>query len=524
MRRLALRVLLLICLGALPFGFPAATGAANGDLVAQVHFDQSCTFLGVGITFDGQDLWYSCYQSPYDLMRADPATGHVVAKYSIAGGLGAIAYDASRNAIWAGWGAGAGSEGDVRLIQLDASKAVTGASVVFNATDAHLCGLDDGLAYDATDDTLYISPDCSGTVHHFSTTGVHLDDRPFGGSGCYNSGLAIGGNLLYEGSDGCSHVWVVDKTTNAPAFDFSTAVLGDPNFRDEGLGCDPVTFAASGRDVMWSIEAYEPRRAAAFEIPSGTCGFGGNPAGEGADLSLSKTGPAYAMSGGTISYQLVVDNAGPADATNVVVTDTLPAGETLVSATASQGSCTGSVTCNLGTVANGGSATITIVATVTAASGSTLTNDASVSGDQTDDQTDNNSASASTLVYGVPAGGSFVIGDRNAGVGTAVTFWGAQWWKANSLSGGAAPASFKGFETTAPAACGLNWSTTTGNSPPPPAGPLPAYMAVIVSSSVSQSGSTISGNTPHVVIVRTDAGYDPNPGHAGTGTVFASVC
>jgi hypothetical protein len=118
-----------------------------------------------------------------------------------------------------------------------------------------------------------------------------------------------------------------------------------------------------------------------------------------------------------------------------------------------------------------------------------------------------------------------VIGDKNAAVGTAVTFWGAQWWKLNSLSGGPAPAAFKGFENKpAAATCGTNWSTDPGNSPPPPPGPLPAYLAVLVSSSISQSGSTISGDTVHVVIVKTNPGYAPDPGHAGTGTVFAEIC
>ena len=246
-----------------------------------------------------------------------------------------------------------------------------------------------------------------------------------------------------------------------------------------------------------------------------------------ADLSIVKTGPAFAQSGGSITYSIAVHNGGPADATNVTVSDTLPAGETLVSATPSQGSCgPPPVTCNLGSIPNGGSATITIVANVTASCGSTLTNTATVKGDQPDTDTSNNSSSTSAFVFCVVAGGgNFVIGDRNAAIGTPVTFWGAQWWKLNSLSGGPAPASFKGFEDT-PAAvtCGTSWSADPGNSTPPPSGPLPPYMAVIVSSSIGKSGATISGNTVHIVIVKTNPGYAPNPGHAGTGTVFAQVC
>jgi PKD repeat protein len=124
-----------------------------------------------------------------------------------------------------------------------------------------------------------------------------------------------------------------------------------------------------------------------------------------------------------------------------------------------------------------------------------------------------------------PGGGAFVIGDQNSAVGTAVTFWGAQWSKLNSLSGGAAPAAFKGFAPDpAVPACGVNWSSDPGNSSSPPAGPLPDFMAVIVSSSITQSGSDISGDTAHIVIVQTNGGYAPSPGHAGTGTVVAVVC
>ena len=131
-------------------------------------------------------------------------------------------------------------------------------------------------------------------------------------------------------------------------------------------------------------------------------------------------------------------------------------------------------------------------------------------------------AGCSVLVY-VPV--PFTIGDGNSATGTSVTFWGAQWWKLNTLSGGPAPASFKGFALK-PASpnCGTNWTTGPGNSPPPPNGPLPSYIGLIVTSSVSQSGSTISGNTVSVVVVKTNPGYNNDPGHAGSGTVVAVVC
>jgi hypothetical protein len=135
-------------------------------------------------------------------------------------------------------------------------------------------------------------------------------------------------------------------------------------------------------------------------------------------------------------------------------------------------------------------------------------------------------ASCQLLTFAfAPGGGAFAIGDGNSVIGTSVTFWGAQWGKLNSVSGGPAPARFKGFaENPTTPSCLISWTADPGSSTPPPAGPLPAYMAVIVTSSVSQSDSAIFGNTVHIVVVKTDPGYAPDAGHPGTGTVVAQVC
>jgi hypothetical protein len=66
-------------------------------------------------------------------------------------------------------------------------------------------------------------------------------------------------------------------------------------------------------------------------------------------------------------------------------------------------------------------------------------------------------------------------------------------------------------------------TTGLGNSAGPPAA-VPKYMAVTVSSSIVKSGSQISGDTERVVVVQTDGGYAPDPGHPGTGTVVAQAC
>ena len=49
-------------------------------------------------------------------------------------------------------------------------------------------------------------------------------------------------------------------------------------------------------------------------------------------------------------------------------------------------------------------------------------------------------------------------------------------------------------------------------------------MAVIVPSHVDKQGPNISGDIKEIVIVKTNAGYDSNPGHAGTDVVVAKLC
>jgi len=104
-----------------------------------------------------------------------------------------------------------------------------------------------------------------------------------------------------------------------------------------------------------------------------------------------------------------------------------------------------------------------------------------------------------------------------------VTFWDAQCAKDNSLSGGPAPAAFKGFVSTSAGGCEGSWTTQPGNSSGPPDS-VPSFMAVIASGSMTNSDATISGDVQKIVIVRTDSGYGPAPGHVGTGIVVTVVC
>jgi len=84
---------------------------------------------------------------------------------------------------------------------------------------------------------------------------------------------------------------------------------------------------------------------------------------EPAVVSAVKAGPDQALTGDPGVYTITVSNAGPSPASNVVVTDTLPAGVTPVSATWDSTACAiaaQTVTCNIGSMAAGASVLVTI--------------------------------------------------------------------------------------------------------------------------------------------------------------------
>jgi uncharacterized repeat protein (TIGR01451 family) len=138
------------------------------------------------------------------------------------------------------------------------------------------------------------------------------------------------------------------------------------------------------------------------------------------DLAVTKTAsPNPGQVGVGLSYRIVVSNSGPANATDVTMTDNLPAGVTFGSATSTQGNCVGNgpVNCSLGSLAAGSSAIVTIV--VTPSSQGQIVNTASVVATETDFDSSNNSATATTPIQ--PAAVSPIMLDPNLTVSTVFT-------------------------------------------------------------------------------------------------------
>jgi uncharacterized repeat protein (TIGR01451 family) len=119
------------------------------------------------------------------------------------------------------------------------------------------------------------------------------------------------------------------------------------------------------------------------------------------DLKVVKTGPTQAVRpGDQVSYSLVVSNTGTAGTSSVTVSDSLPAGLTLVSAAGTGFICSGgpNVVCTYsGTLAAGASASIALVTTLASTyTGATVANTAVVT--PTDATPSDNTSTATTDV------------------------------------------------------------------------------------------------------------------------------
>jgi Domain of unknown function DUF11/Domain of unknown function (DUF4214) len=121
------------------------------------------------------------------------------------------------------------------------------------------------------------------------------------------------------------------------------------------------------------------------------------------DIEVSQTAPGSGVEGSPITYTITVMNNGPTDDPSLTVTDTLPAGSMFVTATASQGTFMvsgGVVTFDVGALASGASATLTV--TVTPVEEGPLANTASATASGNPDVFSGNDSSTATVTVAEP--------------------------------------------------------------------------------------------------------------------------
>jgi uncharacterized repeat protein (TIGR01451 family) len=316
--------------------------------------------------------------------------------------------------------AGDSDNGDVDAYLFDRQTRTTTAITSNRPSTVTLHGVAGGISGDGrfltftTQDTSFITPDTNGFFDD-----AWLVDRS---TGAYvlvgrNDAGAQGDDSTFAGdvSDDGRFIALVSRATN---FDGPTNFRENVYLRDRTAGTTRLVSVASD-GTQGDLDSIEPAmtpdaRVIAFAsrsstfVPETQAFFAYDvfvrDARPQADLSVAQTdSPDPVPARGQLTYTVTVRNNGPAAATSVSVVDTLP-DVTFVSATPTQGSCERSgkgkadsvLTCELGSLASGASATMSIV--VSPARDGTIANTASVRGNEPDPDRANNTATETTTV------------------------------------------------------------------------------------------------------------------------------
>jgi uncharacterized repeat protein (TIGR01451 family) len=230
----------------------------------------------------------------------------------------------------------------------------------------------------------------SGTDHDYVLTVKNIGDAPTQGQYSVTDTLPSGVTALGYTADAG---WTCTITNASKTFT-----------------CTRSTALAATQSTTITLQTHIASNAATPVVNSATVAGGGDgnptnnvgtdnaPASRQTDLAITKTTPTTSPAvGGNVAYTLAVKNNGASDSTGSVVTDTLPTGLTFVSAPGCTGTTT--ITCAIGALAAGDTTTITVTAKpAVGTAGKSLKNTASVTGNEPDPVSTNNSGDATVAV------------------------------------------------------------------------------------------------------------------------------
>jgi uncharacterized repeat protein (TIGR01451 family) len=209
----------------------------------------------------------------------------------------------------------------------------------------------------------------------------------------------------------------------------STTNDADGNFGPPFASALPSTTGQALRFTTADATGAAPstNNAADYGVTAGSATFTNNAGASGtvalpqADLSVTKTAiPDPVAPSQPVTYTITVTNAGPATATSVLVSDTLPPGTVFTSASGTGWTCGVApgiiVTCNRATLAVGTAPIITLVIGAPATPGP-ITNNVTVSSVAVNDSNSaNNTATAVTQVSGIPGQADLSITKSDGGL------------------------------------------------------------------------------------------------------------
>ena len=208
--------------------------------------------------------------------------------------------------------------------------------------------------------------------------------------------------ITNTGDASATNVVLTDVLPTGVTYTASSATQGTCSYASltRTVTCNLGTIGA-GSNAMVTITASQWDPATGNNSAS----VNGLPAVKFVDLAVSKSAaPNPIFAGQNVTYTILVKNVGtPFGATGVTLTDVLPASMKFVSATTSQGGLitppvgsSGTVTANLGSIASGAMATVTI--TVSSTTAGVVTNSASATSTENESTPADNTDSASTTV------------------------------------------------------------------------------------------------------------------------------
>ena|SRR5215210_3436847 len=231
-------------------------------------------------------------------------------------------------------------------------------------------------------------------------------------SAVINNFVNSGGGLF---SHGTCYAWLsallpglttVDGGSSGDLFRTPAGITAFPDVSDENFNAGPwhnhFEGNFGGLDVLVRSNDIDDAAGqdAAVVIGGGQVSLTEKPT----DLSIAKVDSADpSRAGRDLTYTLTVTNNGPNPATGVTATDALPNGLSARSSSSTVGTCSGTttVTCAIGDLASGASATIKIVVRPTTAG--QIRNIATVAGNQPDPDNTNNGAIQDTTISPAPA-------------------------------------------------------------------------------------------------------------------------